>query len=556
MPSYRKIDPLWCVRRLKDGRRGRTLLVTCAGQDTYVACNKTFLAWRNHGRFGKWRPTRPPTMDRLLRPAEDFRRRLENYADEMREAIRSAKVLDEVFKDRSVRGFVSPGECLSDARLVRKYLRAKGVCDPARQNRFVERRMLTPDGKLLAESLRKSRSGNLDRPGSGMADVAATRLPSISEASKAFSHAMELRRKLVDVVEWLEPLDQDGLRWVRQFHERRWAAFSMWLRVPEGRRLFTEFPQLAWMMSNSALFKRKPVKQPLRSIRSLVLKPRRQILKWLDLPPTRGTLTLLRRIRPDALTGKTAYRLKTVLNHPRKRERLHDLADHFQGRPLSMRALSIMAFNQPVSQPLLKALLDAPDTLYTLNRRIGLLDIWRIYKDTMQLFNRDLEGDLDWRARIERIESLRGLRDMHDELVDHLNGNFWSSSMQIEWTDEEIPPPLNHPDWLVPLSRREDLVRESQEMRNCVATFAGRIYAGTNYAFGVHRPDVRATLLLQKNAFNVWTISQLERARNRPAPDALWHEIEAWLRDPKTCDGINTDPTPPTFYEPDEFIPF
>ena len=548
---------MFAVRRLKSGKKGATLLVLVERGTTYVCCNQSFLSWKSIGN-SPWQPCRPPAMDRILLPAQNFRRRLDGFAGEVREAIRSAKVLEEIFEDRRNRG-ISVHEGILEHRLARKYLKAMGLTERTRVGRFVTDRVLTPEGKTLVACLKRWRAFSAAHADRLMSEDSPPPefCPAFSERSMAFKTAMEVRAKLVDTIGWLEPLDQEGLRFVWQYRERRWALYSMWLRVPEGRRLFEEFPQLAWLMANSAIFKRKPVTQPLRSLRSLVLKPRR-ILQWLDLPPTRGTLNLLRRVRPSDLNGKNAYRLKTVLNHPRSRERLHDLVDHFKHRRLSMRALSLLAFYQPISQPLLKRILEEPKkNHHAVPGHLEPITMWRLYCDTLLLFNRDLEGDLDWRARIERVESMRGLQQIHDEMVRHLNGLDWSTLRPSDWDEErEIPAPLNHPDWLRPITRQSELVKESQEMKNCVATFAHKVVEGTHYVFGVHHPDApRCTLLLVKY-FDGWHLSQLEKASNKPAPASVHNAIQAWLRDPATAEGIEINTPSPSFCESEHYNPF
>lgn len=214
---------------------------------------------------------------------------------------------------------------------------------------------------------------------------------------------------------------QEGTSWLKRsgFKERSWALLSLWTRVPEGRELLADFPQLAWLLANSWLLKKSPVKRPLRSIRSLVKKPRNQMLRWLDLPAGDGVLRLLRRIECKDLTGKMCWRLKRVLNDPGKRRLLFALAQAVEG-PIHPSALWILSLDATVSLPMLRlvaAKAEVREPNRNNQRRFSVADI---FGDCVRILAA-LNHPPEFCAELGRIGSGRRLWDFHNHLAEELN---------------------------------------------------------------------------------------------------------------------------------------
>lgn len=164
-----------------------------------------------------------------------------------------------------------------------------------------------------------------------------------------------LRRmiRLSWVKNWAAEFPADALEFVERHHfsSRRWHLINLWLRVPDGRPLFDELPQLAWLLASSWNVKQEPVQRPLRSLRSLVKKPLPRILQWLDLPDSPDTIDILRYVRAEIFSPKTVFWLCKALRNPEMRARLQSIEGDIDGR-----ILYLTGQNQPVSLSILHAI--------------------------------------------------------------------------------------------------------------------------------------------------------------------------------------------------------
>jgi hypothetical protein len=336
-----------------------------------------------------------------------------------------------------------------------------------------------------------------------------------------------LRRllKLDRLILWTRCFPRDALEFLERHHfqSRRWHLLNLWLRVPDGRELFDDVPTLAWLAASSWCFKTHAVQRPLRSLRSLVKKPRSHLLRWLDLPDGDGIVRLLRTVRPRDLNPMQAVAICRVLRDEARRRWWRSLP-----QPAGADAVHLLAYRMPLTFPLVRAISEG--------RNVGdvghEMTVAHVLDDTIRMLH--ILERMEQRDVIARIESPERLLEEHNRLAhdfarlraarDGAGGR--PGGLALE---KEMPPPLAPTPWMRPITNITDLLREGDEMHHCVASYESGIAARSFYVYAVHHPSGRATLGIRRDDRGRWTLAELRGPYNARVPRALIADVVAWL---------------------------
>lgn len=341
-----------------------------------------------------------------------------------------------------------------------------------------------------------------------------------------------LRRlcKIDQLARWTELFPSDAIEFLdrHDFRSRCWHLLNLWLRVPEGRELFDDVPALAWLAASSWCFKQRPVRRPLRSMRSLVSKPRRWLLRWLDLPEGDGVIRLLRTIRPADLNPLHAEAVCRVLRDEKRRRWWQNLP-----RPGDRRSLQLLAYATPLTFSLLCAVNEGCRV-----GGVGGMTVAQVLEDTkrmLHLLGRDVAE-----TPLPRIESPERLLEMHDQLTEEFTDlrAISRDTAESRQLTRDVPPPLSPAHWMRPISNLAELLCEGAQMRHCVASFERRIAAGDYYVYAVHHPQGRATLALFRLDSGDWSIAELRGRRNAAVPLAVSADVAAWLNESTSTEDV------------------
>lgn len=306
-----------------------------------------------------------------------------------------------------------------------------------------------------------------------------------------------------------------------RFTTRRWHLLNLWLRVPGGRELWDEIPALAWLAASSWLCRRTPVQRPLRSLRALVRKPRSHLLRWLGLPPGKGTLSLLRSLDPALMTTRFKHLVLEVLRCEEKRRAWQNLP-----KPVGYRELSLLAYDEPISFPILRLInegaeVDGPD-----GRRES---VDYLFDECVRMIE-NLESGFRHNPELARIRSAERLLAFHDELVDLTNELRWDLGEPDWWPCHPIKAPFAPAPWMIPLATREELVNEGLLMRHCVASYGLEVVGGNFYVYALKHPEHgRATLGLRNHGGGAWEIAEIRGKSNEAVSDTLRNLVEEWF---------------------------
>ena len=538
-------------------RSGETLWVLRAGADPR--------AWKKpldrHGNsLVPWEPARPPLNELLRVPAafpptagtiiEECRRSLDlpaDWSEEVREAraggwaARSREEWDE--DDQTCEGIpFQVGHYKGTSPFPWSWVPGEGerrmrrqAPDPESIGWYGERppserewKRIPPGGSLL----------EVREPPTSLSNSTYVRLRS------AIRRTRLLRRDLPD---WAALFPDGAMDFVERhrFSNRRWHLINLWLRVPGGRELWDDIPALAWLAASSWLCKTKPVKRPFRSLRALVKKPRACLLRWLDLPAGGGSLTLLRSIKPSLMNPKFAHALCRVLRDEDKRRAWRNLP-----RPISGVELRLLAYDLPISFPILRLINEGKGVGHALRRQPAK----RVYVDCLKMI-RTLEGDADFRPALARVQSGERLVAFHDELVRDLGGFERLFQMQrgerIDRAGLDHPPvpaPIPPAPGMHPLGTWSELQAEGRWMRHCLAGYDREVAGGGFYAYAILHPRWgRATLGIRKSLGRKWQIADLRGRMNEEVCEELEVWVEDWL---ETANQASNRPGPDLMVTP------
>jgi len=517
-------EPSRMIRGFKHGRKGPLLIAQQHQTVWLLQGGADPRAWTKKEGGETWHPCRPP-VDPLLIPIET----LDRYRSEWKSSLaqRLEALNPNPFEESSIFE-----HCLGCRPSGRDEFESNAAAVRALRRCF-ERRGSTPP---ILHHLRSSEDFDVDEDDEASEERGSRRHVFLTDEAEALleelfdearflnrqervrrirfhrSRAEFLRHQVIHARRlgwlrvWLDSLPGDALeaiRWMHRngFRDRRWALLQTWLRVPEGRELFDDHPQLAWCLANSWLFKARPVERPLRSLRALVGQPRKRALRWLDLPGGHGTLALLRRIPCGDLDGKTGWRLARVLRDERALGMLHNLP----AAEIDPVVIETLAFPEafPISFQILKAF-SANEPLPVEGRRT--LSVRFVYDDCLRMISRaDTEAAKErWCDRIRSTRSLAELWRVHEDLVAECNAAAaWGgiggmrSSKPLGW-EVEIAPPLPPAPWMEPISTVGHLLSEARKMAHCATSYAESVAKGLVYLYAVDHPEGRATLAIHR----------------------------------------------------------
>jgi hypothetical protein len=314
----------------------------------------------------------------------------------------------------------------------------------------------------------------------------------------------------------------------RQFHLVRLTAI-----IPELADIARSNPCLAFMLTLPAYFTGTPrhawwarahdAHLDVECVRGLVRRRQRTTLTNLGFP-AEGSVGVVRKVVPAALTLQRCRALRAALHRRGVRERLVHLPRVNAG----VLALVSEELEAHTTAGFLEAVaLDAGQ-----DREATTAALVRDAVSLARQVGRDLRGLV--------FRSGEHVCAVHDELVQewqaqHLERRPHARRQADPRPGTDTPsverpfpsPPIPGTDAIIPITTPALLREEAQRMKNCCATYAARIRRRKCYVYRVLEPE-RATLSITRTN-DEWAIEELRRATNKDANAETWTAIRAWL---------------------------
>jgi hypothetical protein len=292
--------------------------------------------------------------------------------------------------------------------------------------------------------------------------------------------------------------------------ERQWHMVQLIAHCPGALDLAATNRGLAVALASSWVFHSPGVQRPLRAARSLVRGRRAAIAGWLGFPATRSAVSVLGKVRADALSVERLLWLRGTLREaalPRALQHLPVLT-----APV-LRVLCDVGLRRSAGHSLLEELATGPDSRESTAAPYVLRDVLEAAR-------------LVGLREPPVVRSLAELRWWHREIIETVNRVGLRETVALVLP----PPPVPGNAAIVPLTSPLELLDEGRAMHHCVATYARRIAAGTAYIYRVLGPE-RATLSIARAATGPgWKVDQISGVANEEVGHATRLAVTAWLR--------------------------
>ena len=291
-----------------------------------------------------------------------------------------------------------------------------------------------------------------------------------------------------------------------KFPVRQWHILSMIARCPGALELAYNNPALAFCLASNWCFHQPPVKKPLRSVRSLLLKKQKQALLWLGFPSTNQAVNILRKLSSNCLNINCMLTLRTLINQ--NSEKVKILSHLPRINTSIVYLLNKPALSKHVS---FNALVDIGNILVT-----NTPFIHPIINDILFMFD-----ELKKSTTGLYFKSFKRIVETYFEL---------NKEIRLLYEKDLIFPaaPIQGNRHIIPLNKYADLYYESQEQNNCVASMTTKIIQGKVYLYKVLYPE-RATLALKPIRKGSWEIREITARCNKKVKKETVQTVERWI---------------------------
>jgi len=266
-------------------------------------------------------------------------------------------------------------------------------------------------------------------------------------------------------------------------------------------QLFVSQPTLFWIMLSVAKEKNLPEVE----LMALLARPRKEILRFCDLPATKSALKLISKLQIPRLN-------QTSLGH------IRDL--------LAIDNYSALNHLKQIGENVVSFVREYPEM-------IGSSLLIGISKSNNSAINSTIDdirhladrlGITDISARLSHSKSLDEVTAVHDDLVIRVNAQQYEELFEIDYPE----PPIQGTQSIIPITTGEYLFRESVRQHHCVSTYHDRIVLGDYYVYQILEPE-RATLGLILKKGCKPKLDQLVLALNDEVSEQTKNTVLKWL---------------------------
>jgi len=312
-------------------------------------------------------------------------------------------------------------------------------------------------------------------------------------------------------------------------HDLQWGLLSMAARVEGADELLAGNAGLGVGLAWSFRL-RKAVKQPLRSARWLVRRPRRQIAGWLGFPPTQASVRTLARVEPQDCT---VWALRHLANLVAAGERW---VHHLPTLPTD-----VLLLIEPTVRPALTfGLLEEMAHASWRSRRRTAYDVRFVLAAAARLKPA---------RRVPPLRSVGQVRQLAEELTEEERrqhilrwkaaGPFPDPPYAAQWMPQVLKD--DRPVRVEPVADPEALLIHAEEQRNCLANddeYLDRILDGTGYVYELSWEPTEgedrnssATLFVEGKGIlhRHWGVHDMKLRCNDEAPEWLDGQVARFL---------------------------
>lgn len=296
---------------------------------------------------------------------------------------------------------------------------------------------------------------------------------------------------------------------LERFHAAQWRLLRLVHKHPGGLDLLKSNPVLGFCLADlRAVRSNLRERRDLPPVERLVCMKQRELAGVLGFPSAEGSVKLMRKTVPESLNGRLFGALREALHDDDSRKMLSHVAQ-----------INVSVLDVAVDFDLRKAVTpnfvnevakSGKDKYYPHAARM-LTDVINMH--------RDLRPD----ASRKRFNSMASLKSFYDEVSVEFCRAHPGQILRARFPR----PPIRGNQFIVPVRTPEELMREGEEQKNCVACYAKWVEAREKYIYRVLHPQ-RATLSLVRRGGG-WCREELKLARNISVNAGTVSFVDEWL---------------------------
>ncbi len=325
-----------------------------------------------------------------------------------------------------------------------------------------------------------------------------------------------VRKRAFDAFRFAQP--KDIAKALEPFRSHQWHLLVMLAHDPASLDLAKSNPALAYLLAQRL----GADSELIRSLKCGTMS-QRDLLACLDLPDSAAMVKLLRKVRPESITGDNWRAVAGLL-----RRGTTDLRQPLAHLPVINTGVIEIVSEARLLEAASACLLEEISTLRQEHYRAGVAQMLR---DTL-----DMQEQLRGRDPVRLFADLERLRKVHLEVsaahreylrrrrAAALSGEAGNRDRAIF----ETPPIPGLPGSIEPLTSASHLVDEGEEQHNCVGSYAWKVRMGDTFIYRILKPE-RATLSIVRQSDGCWHISELLARYNEPVKASTERHVARWL---------------------------
>ncbi len=322
-------------------------------------------------------------------------------------------------------------------------------------------------------------------------------------------------RNLREILKFYETIPKEIIKIVSQYRNRQWCILSllarcrnMHARYNPAAQIAYNNPALLFALSNSWIFKTFPVSNPMRSVRSLLNKPQKAILEWLDFPASESTRKLLSKVVCRSVDASCLLNLRNaIMSCPQKCKMLSHLPRLNKSVIKIVSDSNLFHYSKPT---LLHEIAESRhEDIYPISANL-------LFEILTAVRNSDFNG-----YKLGPVRNRKHLHELYYSLESIIST---SQHLKLKFP----PPPIMENEAIVPIRTPIDLLAESVKQKNCVNRFIPNVALKQDtYFYRVLSPE-RCTLQIIKCG-DIWEIGDIRKIKNKIASERTWELVANWL---------------------------
>jgi len=339
-------------------------------------------------------------------------------------------------------------------------------------------------------------------------------VPVINEKNKKAEENKYLKKYLKLNDELVRYLGAERVALVKKFRWREWFMLCLLMNGGKHAESFVQLnPALSFLLSAHAMFHPLKSKKYWRSVRSLILKPRKDILAYFGFPRREAVVTLFEKLDPKFYTPALFFWLRKELF---KRPELIRQLSFFPSINAGVLSLILSDYSKHMKFELLEDISTCEEEFESPLSYFKLRDIFRM-QDALKQYSVD--------EKVPMLRRRTQIEAYHDMLVEKLNDI--EDQVMLEYPKSLLENVYSDKIIIEKIEDSHELKAEGQFMNHCIFSYQQDLLKGYDFVARVIEPQ-RLTVHYRE-FMNNYRLMQVRGKHNSDARDEVVEMIKDWL---------------------------